>query len=1107
MAKGGPGAQRSTSDAARLGREILALVLVTLGLFLTISALSYRLSDPMQPLLDGAASNWGGAIGHAFGGFFVKSFGLASYPLFGFIIFWGILLFFDRPMPRPVARVFGAFALVLTFSVFLAGPTLSDTSVRTPFGFGGGLGHYLAPRLYHSFGSFGVLLLLGVSGCVAFLIATDWPLRAVFEDIREIARRDTNPRSKSKGRKASRSSRGTGALGRGFAFAFQKAKGALSDLFGPVDEDIDTTPSRRATPAKPASARGALRKKKADRADEKEAVVDAELEDEVVGDATSDSEGEPERELEIEDVTSPRKRTRASRVAAERADAEDELVEDDADYEADDELSDAEDADGDLDDDVDAEDESDDESDDESEVEDDEDAEDEGAAPRRVASATAKAAAARVAAEKRAASGASGQVLPINIVGTPSRVARQRLASVGEYKFPPLDLLEETQEDQVADKEVLRRHAEAIERRLGSHNVECKVVRVSAGPAVTVFELELSEGTRVTAIPKFAPDLAAALKAFSVRVVAPIPGKHTVGIEVPNERRSLVRLRELCELREPGKTPETVPLFLGRDVAGQPIIADLARMPHLLIAGATGSGKSVCINSILLSILLAKSPDDVRVILIDPKMVELQNYASIPHLLCPVVTSMKRVPSVLEWSVETMEQRYALLSKAGVRNLKDYNALGEDKLRQRLGNAFDPERTPIRMPTIVMVIDEFADLMAVAANEVEVSIQRLAQKSRAVGIHVILATQRPSRDVITGLIKANLPTRIAFQVSSRIDSRVVLDANGAEQLLGHGDMLYIPPGTNRLIRAQGTFISDDEIHGVTSFLEDNGQGQVFETSLTQTPTGSGRGAKERDELYEDAVRAVLEEQRGSATLIQRKLSVGYTRASRLIELMAEDGIVGEFVGSKSREVMMTLEEWEAIQEAADSALESQSEGDTYEAGGAPAAGESPFVESSDVTADELQAAPGDENPVESEDPEVDEAQSETAERIATEADDSADVEDEDEDVDEEYFEAEDDDPDEALLSDDELEDELDEEDVEGEELEDEDLEDVDEEEEEEYEDVDEDEETGDEELDDEDYEEDDAEEDDAEEDDAEDADEEEDDEDEEAEDDEEDEAS
>jgi S-DNA-T family DNA segregation ATPase FtsK/SpoIIIE len=270
---------------------------------------------------------------------------------------------------------------------------------------------------------------------------------------------------------------------------------------------------------------------------------------------------------------------------------------------------------------------------------------------------------------------------------------------------------------------------------------------------------------------------------------------------------------------------------------------------------------------------------------------------------------------VLDWAVETMEGRYALLSAAGVRNLADYNALGEEKLKTRLGPAYDPERTPPHLPVIVMIIDEFADLMSVAAAEVEVSIQRLAQKSRAVGIHVILATQRPSRDVITGLIKANLPTRIAFQVSSRVDSRVVLDSNGAEQLLGHGDMLYIPPGTNRLVRAQGTFVSDDEIHAVVAFLEEHARGQDFAQELVQVPTGSARGGRERDDMYERAVEVVLEEQRGSATLLQRKLAVGYTRASRLIELMAEDGVVGEFVGSKSREVLMTLDDWRAKQAA------------------------------------------------------------------------------------------------------------------------------------------------------------------------------------------------
>lgn len=1003
MAKGGRGRRvPAESDATLVGREILALALIAAGLFLTVSALSFRLNDPLQPILDGARVNWGGSIGHSLGGYFVESFGLACYPLFAFFLYWGLLLFLDRPLPRPAVRVFGAFALVLTFAVFLAGPTLSDATPRTPLGFGGGLGHYLAPRLHYSFGGFGVWLLLVLSGCVAFLVATDWPLRAIVEDLRAL-KPERGKARKGRKRAAKNAESGPGPILRGFGFAFAKTKATIQDLFGPAEETAVAAPSKRRRKTDVVEEEVEYEEDDPEDADaEYEDEVeyeegDEEYEDEEYEDEgeyeDDDSEEEPDEEEEVveEPVLSRRERRRQRRESRAREAA----------------------------------------AADESEPSPETAGTEEVVPPRREASPAAKAAAARVAAEKRAAkAGGTQQLLPINIVGIPSRSAKSRRESIGDYRFPPLDLLEPTLDDQVTDKDELRKHAEAIERRLGSHNVEAKVVRVSAGPAVTVYELELAEGTRVTSIPKFAPDLAAALKAFSVRVVAPIPGKHTIGIEVPNERRSLVRMRELCELREPGKTPETVPLFLGRDVAGQPLIADLARMPHLLIAGATGSGKSVCINSILLSVLLTKSPDDIRLILIDPKMVELQNYAKIPHLLCPVVTSMKRVQGVLEWSVETMEQRYALLSKAGVRNLKDYNALGEEKLRERLGKAFDPEHTPIRMPTIVMIIDEFADLMAVAANEVEVSIQRLAQKSRAVGIHVILATQRPSRDVITGLIKANLPTRLAFQVSSRIDSRVVLDANGAEQLLGHGDMLYIPPGTNRLVRAQGTYIADEEIHAITEFLEESGQEQVFETALAQVPTGSNRKAKERDDLYEDAVRAVLEEQRGSATLIQRKLSVGYTRASRLIEIMAEDGIVGEFVGSKSREVMMTLDEWEAIQVATAEALD-DAENRAAEDGATDE--ELAFTEDAptDPTPVDIEL---DATPASQAKPAVTDAQGESDEVAAAGdvVEDAEEDEDTDEDVEVEYFEAdEEEDGDEDADDEEDVDEEEGDEDVEG----------------------------------------------------------------------------
>ena len=526
--------------------------------------------------------------------------------------------------------------------------------------------------------------------------------------------------------------------------------------------------------------------------------------------------------------------------------------------------------------------------------------------------------------------------LPIQISGQSKKRRRRRKKTARKPRdgwiFPPLDLLDpEDPTDSGVSQDLLRASAEAIERRLASHRVEAKVVAISSGPAVTVFELELGEGQRVGSMTKFAPDLAAALKAISIRIVAPIPGKHTVGVEVPNPTRRIVRLRELLEENSDKKDRFRVPLFLGCDVAGHSMVEDLAAMPHLLIAGATGSGKSVCINSILLSILMTRTPDEVRLILIDPKMVELQNYAKIPHLMCPVVSNMKRASSVLSWVVEKMEQRYALLSAVGVRNLASYNALGEDKLKELLGSSYDPETTPVHLPSIVVVIDEFADLMAVAASDVELSIQRLAQKSRAVGIHVILATQRPSRDVITGLIKANLPTRIAFKVSSKTDSRVVLDANGAEQLLGNGDMLYIPPRTSTLVRAQGAFIGDEEIFQVVQFLVQQGGEPEYERSLVQEPSGKGRGAADQDELYLDAVRTVLEEQRGSATLLQRKLGIGYTRASRLIELMAEDGIVGDFQGSKSRQVLLNLEQWEAQQAGEDEEDEYEEEED-YEGG-------------------------------------------------------------------------------------------------------------------------------------------------------------------------------
>jgi S-DNA-T family DNA segregation ATPase FtsK/SpoIIIE len=411
------------------------------------------------------------------------------------------------------------------------------------------------------------------------------------------------------------------------------------------------------------------------------------------------------------------------------------------------------------------------------------------------------------------------------------------------------------------------------------------------------------------------------LKAHSVRVVAPIPGKSTVGIEVPNVDKELVRMREVMESARSAMTKFDIPLFLGKDSRGGPMVMDLARLPHLLIAGRTGTGKSVCINTLILSILMTRTPDDVKMVLIDPKTVELTPYKKIPHLMSPVVINMKKAAAVLEWAENKMDERFELLHTVGVRHLNEYNALGESAIRERAGLAEgeQSDRFPFHLPYIVIIIDELADMMMVGPKEVEQSITRLAQKSRAVGIHVVLATQRPSVDVITGLIKANLPARISFQVASKIDSRTILDASGADKLCGPGDMLVLKPGTAKLMRAQATYVSDGEIERVTRAVQDIVPD--FSDELVQLEnTGSlqsNADPSERDDLYEDALRVVLETQRGSVSLLQRRLGIGYTRSSRLIEMIAEAGFLGEHKGSQAREVLMTLEEYEQAQAEAE----------------------------------------------------------------------------------------------------------------------------------------------------------------------------------------------
>ena len=477
--------------------------------------------------------------------------------------------------------------------------------------------------------------------------------------------------------------------------------------------------------------------------------------------------------------------------------------------------------------------------------------------------------------------------------------------------LPPSDILavsEKTNyEDQRGEINELGRKLQGV---FDAFQLNGKVIGAERGPTLTMFEVKLAAGVSVKKLKSQREDLGIALGTHGVRIVFPLPGRATVGVEVPNLVRDSVRLKDVYEGQDFGYEKNRLPMVLGCDTLGGKAIEDLAKMPHMLIAGTTGSGKSVCLNSILVTMLLTRTPDQVRFVLIDPKQVELQVFADIPHLLCPVVTDMKRAPFVLEWSVRQMEDRLHTFKMTGVRNISDYNAMGEAGLKAHLGDAYDPEEYPNTIPYFVVVIDELADLMMTAKKEVETSISRIAAKARAAGIHLLVATQRPSTDVVTGLIKANLPVRVSFRVNTGIDSRVVLDEMGAESLLGNGDFLYRSPGSGTLTRGQGAFVSTKEVTEICNHLRENGKPEFLEDLVQMKGSATAGGAVVDDPLYDDAVRVILQSGRGSASLIQRALSVGYTRASRLIDIMTEQGVIGPFVGSKAREVLITLEEWE-----------------------------------------------------------------------------------------------------------------------------------------------------------------------------------------------------
>jgi S-DNA-T family DNA segregation ATPase FtsK/SpoIIIE len=479
---------------------------------------------------------------------------------------------------------------------------------------------------------------------------------------------------------------------------------------------------------------------------------------------------------------------------------------------------------------------------------------------------------------------------------------------------PPLRLLDEPPPSAAqVDQAGLEATSRLIERKLREFGVEVKVLAAYPGPVITRYEVEPASGVKGSQITNLAKDLARALSLVSIRVVETIPGKNCMGLELPNTQRQVVRLSEILSAKVYNDNASSLTLAMGKDISGSPVVVDLARMPHVLVAGATGSGKSVAINAMILSLLYKSTPDEVRLIMVDPKMLELSTYEGIPHLLAPVVTDMKLAASALNWCVGEMDKRYRLMSALGVRNIAGFNqkVKDADKAGHPLTNPFSitpesPERLAT-LPFIVVLIDELADLMMVAGKKVEELIARLAQKARAAGIHLVLATQRPSVDVITGLIKANIPTRVAFQVASRIDSRTILDQQGAESLLGQGDMLYLPPGHGVPTRVHGAFVSDDEVHRVCTWLKELGPPQYDESVLEIQEDEDGEGGEdsdaEVDPLYDDAVAYVLKSRRASISSVQRQLRIGYNRAARLIEAMEHAGLVSPMQSNGNREVI------------------------------------------------------------------------------------------------------------------------------------------------------------------------------------------------------------
>ncbi|MEY2980509.1 MAG: hypothetical protein RL562_736 [Planctomycetota bacterium] len=867
------------------GRELVALCLMGLCLFGLLSLATFDPSSlDAEGIPRGGLRNLGGVVGYALASGFTFVFGASAWLLFLAGGVAGVLFFQGRTVDKPILKVLGIVVFAAMASLLLAGPYGDAESSRWfPYGPGGRFGANLSPKLYAAFGGSGRLLILMFGMLCSLLLATEWLVSQLL-----VASLDLVERVARRVRLPRPAFAGLGgSMGGGAVAESEDPPARARPASAAVDaEEAGDTEDEEVSPA---TNRRRRRRQRA----EIEAVEEVVATDAVDAEAAAD-EGVDGIDPDLDDEASAFDETEATDGDACEVEEEGDVAEPEDPVAASDEDSESAADDG-----------------------------SEDPNPTRASRASA-------ARKRRRRARAKHPELPL----------------LGPYPYPPLSLFRDVPPVDLGNVQPMPDdNAKAIEKRLLSFKIEAQVVERWVGPTVTMYEVNVGEGIRVGKVSGFEPDLAAALRAVSIRIVAPIPGKDTVGIEVPNKRRNMVLMRELVE--QFGVVPDmAIPLFLGKDATGKPIVEDLARMPHLLIAGTTGSGKSVCINVILLSILMTRTPQQVRMILIDPKMVELQSYKDVPHLACDLVTNMKKAPAVLEWAVDEMERRYEMLKDVGTTNISNFNAMGQEEIENRLQRPIEPSEA--QLSYIVVVIDEFADLMATAQKDVEDSIQRLAQKSRAVGIHVILATQRPSANVITGVIKANLPAQIAFKVSRKLDSRVILDMNGAEKLFGHGDMLFVSPAVNQTIRAQGALVTEEEVKAVVAHIVDNGPQRCAIPALIQTETAQKRGFADQDELYVKAVEVILSQQRGSATLIQRALSVGYTRATRLLEMMEEDGLVGAYCGSKSRDVLMTLEEWQEREAAMDAELAELEEDGEFE--------DDELLEEDDVTVEPSGAA-------------------------------------------------------------------------------------------------------------------------------------------------------